>query len=317
MHALRRHAGRPEPPAQVRLVGGRPHRALRPRLPDGHRRAPGRQDPTEATRGALSHGDRRLQLVDDRLPRGPRGGPDPRRRHRELPRRQPRAAPPGLPRRRWPRFGPRSLTWFAAGGPRTGSPGSACASRRSPASSPSSSCSSSSTGSSTRSTGPAGSPSTTAGAAKLLARRRDRGARVGLVALGFTSVYREGFETVLFLQNLRVTARLRGRAGGRGDRPRPDRRRRRFVFVLQQQLPYKKMLIVTGMIDRPRPRRDGRRHRARPSRTSAGCPSTSSAPASIPTGWAPGSRSTRLGDDRRPDPRRELRDRLATTSPST
>src|SRR5918912_824882 len=40
---------------------------------------------------------------------------------------------------------------------------------------------------------------------KLLART-GLGATVGLVALGFTSVYREGFEVVLFLQNLQLQA---------------------------------------------------------------------------------------------------------------
>jgi len=75
-----------------------------------------------------------------------------------------------------------------------------------------------------------------------------RGITLGLVALGFTSVYREGFETVLFLQNLRVTAgsavvlkgvtiglTLTGIVG-------------LITFHLQQKLPYKRMLIVTGVL---------------------------------------------------------------------
>ncbi len=74
------------------------------------------------------------------------------------------------------------------------------------------------------------------------------GVVIGLVALGFTSVYREGFETVLFLQNLRIAEGsavvLKGVAIG-------------FtltllvgicVFALQQRLPYKKMLIATGIL---------------------------------------------------------------------
>lgn len=73
------------------------------------------------------------------------------------------------------------------------------------------------------------------------------GVLVGLVALGFTSVYREGFETVLFLQNLRVTAGstvvLEGVAIGLGLTAIVGA----FVFVLQQRLPYKKMLIATGI----------------------------------------------------------------------
>lgn len=73
------------------------------------------------------------------------------------------------------------------------------------------------------------------------------GVLVGLVALGFTSVYREGFETVLFLQNLRVTAGpsvvLEGVAIGMALTAVVGT----FVFVLQQRLPYKKMLIATGV----------------------------------------------------------------------
>ena len=51
-------------------------------------------------------------------------------------------------------------------------------------------------------------------------------ATFGLVALGFTSVYREGFESVLFLQNLQLKAGLGRRARGRRLRPRRDRRGR-------------------------------------------------------------------------------------------
>jgi high-affinity iron transporter len=70
----------------------------------------------------------------------------------------------------------------------------------------------------------------------------------GLVALGFTSVYREGFETVLFLQALTLEAGaftvLEGVALG-------------FaatlvvgvaVFVLERRLPHRKMLIATGIL---------------------------------------------------------------------
>ncbi len=71
---------------------------------------------------------------------------------------------------------------------------------------------------------------------------------LGLALLGFTSVYREGFEVVLFLQNLRLrygsTTVLEGVALG-------------LVFVaaigwltfgLQRRLPYKRMLVATGML---------------------------------------------------------------------
>jgi high-affinity iron transporter len=70
----------------------------------------------------------------------------------------------------------------------------------------------------------------------------------GLILLGFTSFYREGFEVVLFLQsyNLRLGGSvvlkgallgllLSGMVGV-------------LTFVLQQHLPYRKMLITTGIL---------------------------------------------------------------------
>lgn len=74
------------------------------------------------------------------------------------------------------------------------------------------------------------------------------GVLIGLVALGFTSVYREGFETVLFLQNLRVTVGpsvvLEGVAIGLTLTAVVGS----FVFLLHRKLPYKKMLIATGIM---------------------------------------------------------------------
>jgi high-affinity iron transporter len=71
---------------------------------------------------------------------------------------------------------------------------------------------------------------------------------LGLALLGFTSVYREGFEVVLFLQNLRLRygsgTVLEGVALG-------------LVFVaaigwltfgLQRRLPYRRMLVATGIL---------------------------------------------------------------------
>jgi high-affinity iron transporter len=71
---------------------------------------------------------------------------------------------------------------------------------------------------------------------------------LGLALLGFTSVYREGFEVVLFLQNLRLRygsgTVLEGVAIG-------------LVFVvaigwltfgLQRRLPYRRMLVATGIM---------------------------------------------------------------------
>ncbi len=71
---------------------------------------------------------------------------------------------------------------------------------------------------------------------------------LGLITLGFASIYREGFETVLFLQALTlegsITVVLLGVAFGMT-----------FtllvgvaVFVMQAKLPHKKMLIVTGIL---------------------------------------------------------------------
>ena len=70
----------------------------------------------------------------------------------------------------------------------------------------------------------------------------------GLILLGFTSLYREGFEVVLFLQsyNLRLggTVVLKGALLGlllSGVVAV-------LTFVLQQHLPYRKMLITTGIL---------------------------------------------------------------------
>ena len=67
--------------------------------------------------------------------------------------------------------------------------------------------------------------------------------------LGFTSIYREGFETVLFLQSLVLEAGIGVGAARRG----AGVGRRRcwsgvVTFALQAQLPYKKMLVVTGVL---------------------------------------------------------------------
>jgi high-affinity iron transporter len=71
---------------------------------------------------------------------------------------------------------------------------------------------------------------------------------IGLVALGFTSVYREGFEVVLFLQTLQLqngTATvLEGVAIGLAGTAVVGV----FTFWLHHRLPYKKMLILTGVL---------------------------------------------------------------------
>jgi high-affinity iron transporter len=71
---------------------------------------------------------------------------------------------------------------------------------------------------------------------------------LGLVALGFSSVYREGFEVVLFLQNLQLQAGtwtvLEGVAIGLAGTAAVGV----ATFLLQQRLPYKRMLVVTGVL---------------------------------------------------------------------
>jgi high-affinity iron transporter len=72
------------------------------------------------------------------------------------------------------------------------------------------------------------------------------GATLGLVLLGFTSVYREGFEVVLFLQTLELqngTATvLEGVALGLAGTAAVGV----LTFWLHRKLPYKKMLVLTG-----------------------------------------------------------------------
>ena len=76
----------------------------------------------------------------------------------------------------------------------------------------------------------------------------EMGQWLGLATLGFTSIYREGFETVLFLQALVLEAGtavvLGGVALGLGGTFLVGL----VVFALQARLPYKRMLIVTGIM---------------------------------------------------------------------
>jgi high-affinity iron transporter len=69
---------------------------------------------------------------------------------------------------------------------------------------------------------------------------------LGLGLLGFTSVYREGFEIVIFLQGLRVTQGssvvLEGVVLGAMFTAAVGA----FTFVLHEKLPYKRLLIITG-----------------------------------------------------------------------
>ncbi|HEX4733292.1 MAG TPA: FTR1 family protein [Thermoleophilaceae bacterium] len=73
-------------------------------------------------------------------------------------------------------------------------------------------------------------------------------ATVGLVALGFTSVFREGFEVVLFLQSLELKAGtsvvLEGVAIGLAGTALVGL----ITFWLHHKLPYRKMLVLTGVL---------------------------------------------------------------------
>lgn len=71
---------------------------------------------------------------------------------------------------------------------------------------------------------------------------------LGFVLLGLTAMYREGFEVVLFLQNLRLQAGagvvLRGVALGAAATAVVGA----LTFVAHERLPYKRMLVLTGVM---------------------------------------------------------------------
>jgi high-affinity iron transporter len=75
-----------------------------------------------------------------------------------------------------------------------------------------------------------------------------RRALLGLAVLGFTAVYREGFEVVLFLQNLRLDAGsltvLEGVAVGFALTVAAGA----VTFSAQRRLPYRRMLVATGVL---------------------------------------------------------------------
>src|ERR1051325_5874322 len=70
----------------------------------------------------------------------------------------------------------------------------------------------------------------------------------GLILLGFTSLYREGFEVVLFLQSYHL--RLGGEVVLKGALLGIALSGivAALTFILQQRLPYRKMLITTGIL---------------------------------------------------------------------
>ncbi len=71
---------------------------------------------------------------------------------------------------------------------------------------------------------------------------------LGLVALGFTSVFREGFEVVLFLQNLELQAGTATVLEGVGIGLAATAVVGVITFWLHHKLPYKKMLVLTGVL---------------------------------------------------------------------
>lgn len=74
------------------------------------------------------------------------------------------------------------------------------------------------------------------------------GQALGLVLLGFTSIYREGFETVLFLQALVLQSGTRTVLGGVAIGLALTMLIGLLVFGVQAKLPHKKMLIFTGLM---------------------------------------------------------------------
>jgi len=71
---------------------------------------------------------------------------------------------------------------------------------------------------------------------------------IGFVLLGFSTVYREGFETVLFLQALELNSGLAVVLEGVALGGAAVLAVAVATFVLERKLPYKKMLIVTGVL---------------------------------------------------------------------
>jgi high-affinity iron transporter len=83
---------------------------------------------------------------------------------------------------------------------------------------------------------------------RTLLARTGLGATAGLVALGFTSVYREGFEVVLFLQTLQLEEGsgvvLEGVAFGLAATAAVGV----VTFWIHHKLPYRRMLVLTGVL---------------------------------------------------------------------
>ena len=71
---------------------------------------------------------------------------------------------------------------------------------------------------------------------------------LGLAMLGFSSVYREGFETTLFLQALVLEAGMPPVLGGVAIGLAATIAVGLVTMALERKLPYKKMLMATGLL---------------------------------------------------------------------
>lgn len=87
---------------------------------------------------------------------------------------------------------------------------------------------------------------------RVMARSAERGflggQLVGLVLLGFASVYREGFEVVLFLQNLQLQAGTNAVFEGVAIGLAGTAAVGIVTFALAQKLPYRRLLVTTGVM---------------------------------------------------------------------
>lgn len=73
-------------------------------------------------------------------------------------------------------------------------------------------------------------------------------ANKGLILLGFASVYREGFEVDIFLQSIRLQCGIENVVIGTGFALVLIAITGYFTFIAHQKLPYKKMLVFTGIL---------------------------------------------------------------------
>jgi high-affinity iron transporter len=80
------------------------------------------------------------------------------------------------------------------------------------------------------------------------AEEHSQRAQLGLVLLGFTAIYREGFEVVLFLQNLRLQAGAGVVLNGTLIGLALTAIVALLTFAAHERLPYKKMLVLTGVL---------------------------------------------------------------------